>query len=109
MSSRNPVIELQWTGELKRPSGGRFLIHNVLPRRGLAVLWGEPKSGKTFLILDMAYHIATGKKWRGLATKQGPVVYGCFEGQDGLYYRVHALKHALNRGDEFSMATRQKA
>jgi len=76
----------------------------VLPRRGLAVLWGEPKSGKTFLILDMAYHIATGKKWRGLATKQGPVVYAAFEGQDGIYYRVHALKHYLNGGNEFPMA-----
>jgi AAA domain len=102
MSSSNRAIALTHMRDLNRPSGGRFLIHNVLPRKGLAVVWGEPKSGKSFWVLDVAFHVASGRKWRGLATAQGPVVYAAFEGQDGIPDRVQALRR-LNGGGDFPM------
>src|SRR5262245_45814192 len=103
MSSQGPAIELRHLGELLEPTAGMWLVYHVLPMRGIGVLYGEPKSGKTFWILDVAFHIATGKQWRGLATKQGPVVYAAFEGQSGIYYRVHAIRKKLNQGELFPL------
>ena len=104
MSSKSPAIELFHLWELEKPKGGRWLIHEVLPKRGLAVLWGAPKSKKTFWALNVAYHVATGKNWMGLATKQGPVVYAAFEGQDGIYYRLNAIRRT-NGGEDFPVIT----
>lgn len=105
MSSDNPAIKLFQVGELERPKGSRFLVRDILPRTGVAIVWGEPKSGKTFWVLNLAFHVATGRPLQGLAVKQGPVVYGCFEGQFGIADRIHAMREYLNDGQTFPLVT----
>lgn len=73
-----------------------WLIRDVLPRAELAVLYGEPGSGKSFLALDMAIAIARGEPWRGKKVKAGRVVYVAAEGARGFRKRLHAL--AQDRG-----------
>src|SRR5207344_1159665 len=41
-----------------------YLVHGLLPRDGLAVLWGPPKCGKSFWAFDVALHVALGREYR---------------------------------------------
>ena len=43
-----------------------YLIKNTLPRHGMGVLYGPPKSFKSFAALDMTLPLALGwPEWRG--------------------------------------------
>jgi len=71
-----------------------YLIDELLPRTGLAVIWGPPKSGKSFWTIDVAMHVALGWQYRDRFVEQGSVVYLALEGQRGMRKRVLAfLKH----------------
>jgi RecA-family ATPase len=69
-----------------------YLIKNLIPRTGLTVIWGPPKSGKSFWTLDLMMHIALGWEYRGRQCCQGSVVYCAFEGQSGMKARVEAFR-----------------
>jgi hypothetical protein len=70
----------------------RYLVKGVAPYPGLTVIWGPPKSGKSFWTLDLALHVALGREYRGKRVHQGPVIYCCFEGQSGISARVEAFR-----------------
>ena len=70
----------------------RYLVKGIIPYPGLTVIWGPPKSGKSFWTLDLAMHVALGREYRGKRVQQGPVVYCCFEGQSGVSARVEAFR-----------------
>lgn len=67
-----------------------WLIKGVLPQAGLAVVFGDSGSGKTFLALDLATSIARGIPWRGRTSREGGVVYICAEGAFGFRNRLKA-------------------
>ena len=69
-----------------------YLIKNVLYCRTFAQMYGAPGNGKTFLALDMAFHIAVGRQWNGYPVKQSPVIYIAFEGMGGLWKRFAAIQ-----------------
>jgi len=72
-----------------QPLGG-YRIKHVLPASGVAVIYGGPKSGKTFLVLDAAAAITEGRDWFGYRTRPCHVVYVGLEGQAGLAQRWRA-------------------
>jgi hypothetical protein len=69
-----------------------YLIHGLIPAKGLTVAWGPPKCGKTFTVTEMLLTIALGWDYRGRKVQQGPVVYCSFEGQAGLAGRIEAFR-----------------
>ena len=69
-----------------------WLIEKLFPTGSFVVLYGPSEHGKSFVALDWAFHIATGKPWQGLPVKQGPVVYIAAEGRGGLGQRITAWK-----------------
>lgn len=71
-----------------------WIIKTVLPRAELAVMYGEPGSGKSFAALDMAAAIARGIEWRGLRTKKLRVLYVAAEGAAGFLWRLEAYCRA---------------
>jgi hypothetical protein len=86
--------------ELAQRPGGKWLIKNVLPEDELVVLFGASGSGKTFVALDMAFHIAQGLPWRGNKAVQGTVVIIAAEGAGGLGKR--SLAYAKYHGIDLS-------
>ena len=59
-----------------------YLIKKLLDLSSLSVVYGESNSGeKPFFCLDLAIHIAGGKDWQGLKTKQKAIVYVSAEGR----------------------------
>lgn len=84
-------IALLTAEDLARLSAPSPCIKGVFPAEGLAAVAGPSASGKTFLVLDQAMHIAAGCDWFGHRTQQRRVVYLGLEGQSGLAQRVRAF------------------
>jgi hypothetical protein len=69
-----------------------YLVKDILPRSGLAVVWGPPKCGKSFWLFDLMMHVALGWAYRGHRVQQGPVVYLALEGSFGFRARIEAWR-----------------
>jgi hypothetical protein len=69
-----------------------YLVQGLIPRTGISVLWGPPKSGKTFWLFDLMTHVASNREYRGHKINGGPVVYCCFEGVEGYGARIAAIR-----------------
>lgn len=67
------------------------LIEGLLDRLALSVWYGDSNAGKTFVMLDAAWHIAAGKAWATMPVRQGAVAYVAAEGGRGILKRVRAL------------------
>ncbi|MBD5539573.1 MAG: AAA family ATPase [Desulfovibrio sp.] len=65
-------------------------VKDVLPAAGLAAIFGQPGSGKTFIALDMAFSLAEGREWFQMQTHPCPVVYVNLESNLGLKKRLTA-------------------
>ena len=72
--------------------GAPQLVSGVIPLTGLVVIWGAPKSGKSFKTFDLVMHVARGLEYRGRKVKQGPVAYCIFEGQTDFQKRIAAYR-----------------
>jgi len=73
------------------------VIDKILPC-GLSTLAGRPKIGKSWLSLQMAYHISTGQPFFGNDVKQGGVIYLALEDSE------RRLKSRMNtQGWDFSL------
>jgi hypothetical protein len=68
------------------------IVYDLLPERGIVVVWGPPKCGKSFWIVDLALHIALGWEYRGRRVRQCPVIYFALEGRQGVPKRQKAFK-----------------
>lgn len=63
--------------EMKLPPT-RFVVDGLLPR-GLHIFAGPPKVGKSWLLLQLALAVASGKPFWGQETEQGTVLSLCLE------------------------------
>jgi hypothetical protein len=71
----------------------KWLIHSVIPVGAFTALYGPPGSFKSFIALDIAEAIATGRTWMGNEViEQGAVLYICGEGFGGVGARIKACK-----------------
>lgn len=69
----------------------QWSIKGLLPAKGLATIYGQSGSGKTFVAMDMACAIASGHpQWFGFKVKSAPVAYVALEGSAGLTQRMKA-------------------
>lgn len=77
--------------QVKAIPSAPYRIRGVLPQQGLAAVYGEAGSGKSFLVLDLIFAIAAGQDgWFDIKVKQAPVVYVGLEGQAGIAKRIKA-------------------
>jgi hypothetical protein len=67
-----------------------WTINGVIPHNCLGQIFGASGSGKTFVHLDMALHVATGRDWNGHKVRSGAVLLVAGEGFYGLSKRLHA-------------------
>jgi hypothetical protein len=87
-----PRVQLVPFDQISLSPKRRYLVKGLIPRVGITIVWGPPKSGKSFWTFDVAMHVALGWPYRGLRVQPGAVVYCAFEGQSGLEARVEAFR-----------------
>ena len=91
-----PRFKLTPFSELKLGTERAYLVKGLIPRTGLIVIWGPPKSAKTFWMFDVAMHVALGWEYPGRRMQRGPVVYCAFEGAEGFKARAEAFGCAVS-------------
>ena len=89
-----PRFRLYAFNDIKLDDASNYLIKDLLPRAGLAVIWGPPKCGKSFWAFDLLMHVALGWNYRGHRVASGPIVYAALEGQQGFKRRIEAFRLA---------------
>jgi hypothetical protein len=51
-------FQLKPFNELTVRSERLYLVNGLIPRVGTTVIWGKPKTGKTFVVSDLVMHVA---------------------------------------------------
>src|SRR5215471_17447673 len=92
---RHPRFKLQPFHELTLGTEPPHLIKGLIPRVGITVVWGPPKSGKSFWTFDLVMHVALGWEYRDRPVRSGAVVYVAFEGAHGFHARAEAFRREL--------------
>ena len=81
---------LRTAKELSQLPPVQWLIRGILPAEGVAAIYGQPGSGKSFFVLDMMGAVARGDNWCERKTRQCAGTYIGLEGEAGLAQRVRA-------------------
>lgn len=64
-----------------------WLIRRILPRRGLAAIFGKPGAFKSFVAMHIGLCVATGQSWAGRRISEASVIYIAAEGAAGVRKR----------------------
>lgn len=80
------------------------LVRRLLGEASLAMMFGEPGCGKTFLATDMGLHIALGQPWFGRPVSQGAVLYIAGEGLAGINNRLAGFRQWHKLKDDVPFA-----
>ncbi len=100
--------------EFQRALRETWTVQGVLLEKvPVVAMYGTPKSGKTFLALDLGLSVASGVDWHGRRVKQQRVLYLAGEGGRGLIRRAKAWSVArgvsLDELNNFHMIPRAVA
>lgn len=87
----NKFIPTNLLDVMNRPPMEWF-VQGVLPKKGLATIYGLPATGKSFLMLDLLFAICKGEEWFGMKTKQSKVAYINLEDIHGMGNRLRAYQ-----------------
>ncbi len=69
-----------------------WLVKNLLDIGAVSVAYAEPNAGKSFLALELAHCVATGRNFAGLPVRRGAALYVSLEGTGGFRWRMAALQ-----------------
>ncbi|MCG7493291.1 AAA family ATPase [Thalassobius sp. Cn5-15] len=67
-----------------------FIVGDLIEARSCVVVFGAPGSGKSFVTLDVAACVASGREFHGKEVQQGCAVYVAGEGGAGIKRRLQA-------------------
>jgi KaiC/GvpD/RAD55 family RecA-like ATPase len=73
---------------------GEWLVRGMIPTDSLGIVFGASGCYKSFVVLDLACHVAHGLRWAGKRTRRGQVLYIAAEGQGGIRRRIEAWHRA---------------
>src|SRR3990167_4272978 len=86
------VVTLDQYANMDRPDI-TWLVRGLLPMPGFALLLGQPKSGKSFLALQLALAVAKGREFMGHQATRGRVLYLQFDTSEMVWRdRLQGLK-----------------
>ncbi|WP_423210533.1 AAA family ATPase [Paracoccus yeei] len=75
------------------------LIDGLVDKGASSVVYGASNTGKTFVVLDMAFAVASGRPWDGRETTKAGVLYLALEGGAGIRKRFAALRRQYPDAD----------
>ena len=86
----DPRFRLVPGEEMRHRPQRPWLVARLIPAGAFSVMTGHPGSGKTFVALDLALHVAGGLPWQGRTVTQGAAVYVAAEAQGSIPPRLDA-------------------
>ena len=98
------LLPLIWARDAGPLLDTPYVIKKVIGLGWLIVIYGVPKSGKTFFATDMSLHVAAALPWFDHRVKRGLVIYIASEMGRGAERRVRAwLDHHLGGAADFDL------
>ncbi len=92
-------LPLEFAADIAPLADVAFLVDDYIACRSLGLMYGKSGAGKSFVAIDLAFSVATGRKWLGQDTEQGAVLYVAAEGGTGIRKRLAALKKHFGVAD----------
>ncbi len=85
------------------------LVEGLLEQNSKAMLYGPSASGKSSMAIDLACHIALGRRWHDRHVQRGGVIYVAAEAPQSVIRRVRAFKlhYGVDRRMQVLMAPPQ--
>jgi hypothetical protein len=84
------TIKCTWAHHLEERPPVQWTVESVIPHRTVGMLVGHTQNLKSYLALDIACHVATGRHWNGHPVQQGTVFYLAAEAQEAMMDRLEA-------------------
>jgi hypothetical protein len=84
-------------------------VLDVIPKRGLVVMWGAPGSGKSFAAFDIGAAIARGNKYYGKRVKKGLVLIIAAEGDLTARTMAYIQEHQIEHGELDNLMIMQRS
>ena len=91
-AARFKILTLDEAADRALAAGAAPLIKGLLDRGAMSVVYGDSNVGKTFVVLDMALHVAAGLPYGGLKTARCGALYVAAEDGSGVLKRAQALR-----------------
>lgn len=88
------IREYLTAAELSKRKRPRDIVDGLLFEGCMSMWAGAAKSGKSFLLLDLAHAVATGQSWAGRDVDKAGALYIPLEGVGMLYDRIRAWEMA---------------
>ena len=100
-------LQIEWSEGLTYELEAGDFVEGVLTDGCLAVVSGDSSVGKSFWVINLGLHIASGRRWYDRAIDQGIVIYVSLEGGKLTKNRVRAAREALDLPADipFALAT----
>lgn len=86
-SKRRQKFALEPFGSITTALNEEWLVKRLLPRQGVVAFYGASQSFKSFIVSDLALHVALGREWAGRRVTQAAAVYIAAEGAAGIRKR----------------------
>jgi hypothetical protein len=72
--------------------GPQWAVQGLIEQGAVAAVSGEPGSGKSFLLVDLALHVAAGRDWFGRKVQPGAVLYVAAEASESVLRRAALVR-----------------
>ena len=89
-----PKAPWYWEGE-KKATAISWLVQDLFPKNSVGLIVGESQAGKSFLAIDLAVAVATGRPFFGKSVVKGGVLYIPAEGEFTLPPRLKAARQGV--------------
>lgn len=103
-ASRFTFLDFDAAADMALGEKSAPLIKGLLDQGAMSVMYGDSNTGKTFVAMDMGFHIGAGLTYAGMKTSKAAVVYIAAEGGRGAKKRLMALRDKFGdkaRGVQF--------
>src|SRR5437763_7124252 len=87
------AIELVRFADMKARLCDAYLIKHLLSSTGMAVVYGDPGAGKTYLAVHIGLSLAAGSEFFGRRVRKVGVIYIAAEAGRGIENRIIAARH----------------
>ena len=89
---QRPKFVVEKFEDIRFEANEEWLVKRILPRQGVAAIYGKPSSYKSFVACNIAFSVALGREWAGRSTMQAPVVFIAAEAPAGFRKRIAGIK-----------------
>ena len=106
LQPRNILDQVVFPWDVQPQLAANYLVKNWLTEGTMSAVYGASNVGKSFFVLDMAYHIAANTEWCSNKVKGGSVLYLATEGGNQFQNRVVALRDKYTELTDVKLAVR---